>query len=144
MTLSTRIVRPGDDENDGGVGYDEFVSTLRNGLANKNVRVACNFLRSALMGFEGKLGRYVPSRLIISLFGGHFSPILGIIDGEDDDIRMNGREYDDYPYVAIFDTNHKYNGVYFAPARRLYDAVKTIDVGSKKHRAIIMVEKVQT
>ncbi|KAL3826813.1 hypothetical protein ACHAXA_000639 [Cyclostephanos tholiformis] len=157
LILSTRIVRPGEYEN--GVGYDEFVSTLREGLTNGNVRVACNFLRSALMGFEGRWGRYVPSHLIVSLFGGHFSPILGIIDREDV-VREDGgvgevdlmggggmrddERYEDYPYVAIFDTNQKYNGVYFAPARRLYDAIRTIDVGSNKLRAIILVERVET
>ena len=156
MTVSTRIVRPGggmgDDDGEGevddGVGYDEFVATLRDGLANDNVRVACNFLRSALMGLEGGeyhyYGRYAPSRILLSMFGGHFSPIVGIIDGGEV-VRTDGNanNNDGCPYVAIFDTNHRYNGVYFAPARRLYDAIRTVDVGSKKRRAIILVEKVQ-
>jgi hypothetical protein len=152
LALSTRIVR-GDD-----VRYDEFVSTLRAGLSNENVRVACNFLRSGLMGFEGR-ARYVPAYLLLSLVGGHFSPILGIIEKVDDvrevvevggkkeDERSNGREIDDgddYPFVAIFDTNHKYGGVYFVPARRLYDAIRTVDVGSNRHRAIVLVEKMQS
>ena len=155
LALSTRIVRGGD------VGYDEFVSTLRKGLSNENVRVACNFLRSGLMGFEGK-ARYLPAYFILSLLGGHFSPILGIIEKEDDtreevgdvgeeeeeeEERSDRREIDDddeYPFVAIFDTNHKYGGVYFAPARRLYDAVRTVDLGSNRHRAIVLVEKMQS
>ena len=165
LALSTRIIRCGGDGDDGDdgdeFGYDEFVSALRGGLSNENVRVACNFLRSGLMGFEGRGARYVPAYLLLSLLGGHFSPILGIIDKEDDDAREEvgdvGEEEeeersdrrdidndDEYPFVAIFDTNHKYGGVYFAPARRLYDAVRTVDVGSNRHRAIVLVEKMQS
>lgn len=71
MNLETTIIK-------GDVSYDEFVTQLKNGLANDNVRVACNFLRSVLMGFEKV--RYVPTHMIISLLGGHFSPILGIVE----------------------------------------------------------------
>ena len=39
LELSTKIVR-------GNVGYDEFLSALREGLANDNMRIACNYLRS--------------------------------------------------------------------------------------------------
>lgn len=123
IELSTRII-PGD------VSYDEFLSTLREGLANKNVRIAANFLRSALTGFEKV--RYVPCHFIVAMYGGHFSPILGIIENEED--KNN-------PFVAIFDTNHKYNGVYFVPAKRLYDAVRAIDLTANKHRAIVLVER---
>jgi len=125
MNLETTIIK-------GDVSYNEFVSQLKEGLANDNVRIACNFLRSALMGFEKV--RYVPTHLILSLLGGHFSPILGIVEHV-------GEEEKQEEYVAIFDTNHKYGGVYFVPMKRLYQAVRTIDLGSNKHRAIILVEK---
>ncbi|KAL7432094.1 hypothetical protein ACHAXH_002089 [Discostella pseudostelligera] len=141
ITLSTQIV-------EGNVSYDEFVSKLRNGLSNPNVRIACNFLRSVLMGFE-KI-RYIPINLMFSLMGGHFSPIIGMIDQpqpEDDSTTSTTipeEVGDDYPLVAIFDTNHKYNGVYFVPARRLYEAVNTVDLFNNSHRAIILVEKNET
>ena len=80
-------------------------------------------------------------------------PILRIVKKEDDiceveevggkkeDERSNGREINN---GDVFDTNHKYGGVYFAPARRLYDAIRTGDVGSNRHRAIELVEKMQS
>lgn len=141
MSLSTQII-------EGNVSYDEFVSKLRNGLANPNVRIACNFLRSVLMGFE-KI-RYLPINLMFSLMGGHFSPIIGMIDQPqpEDDSTTNTtipeEVGDDYPLVAIFDTNHKYNGVYFVPAKRLYEAVNTVDLFNNSHRAIILVENNET
>jgi len=125
MNLETTIIK-------GDVSYDEFVTQLKDGLANGNVRIACNFLRSALMGFEK--ARYIPTHLILSLLGGHFSPILGIVEHVDEQEKKK-------EYVAIFDTNHKYGGVYFVPMKRLYESVKTVDLGSNKHRAIILVEK---
>ncbi len=148
MILSTKIVQ-------GNVSYNEFVSKLRCGLANPHVRIACNFLRSVLMGFEKV--RYVPINFMMSLMGGHFSPIIGILDHRprgNDSTTINTQEEevnevdhhhddddDDYPLVAIFDTNHKYNGVYFVPAKRLYEAVNTVDLFNNSHRAIILVEK---
>ena len=97
----------------GDVSYDEFATQLKSGLANDNVRIACNFLRSALMGFEKV--RYIPTHLILSLLGGHFSPILGIVEHISNDEQEKKEDY-----VAIFDTNHKYDGVYFVPMKRLY------------------------
>jgi hypothetical protein len=134
--LSTTIVR-------GNVSYEDFLMTLREGLANENVRIACNFLRSALTGFEKV--RWLPTHLFLAMFGGHFSPILGIIErdereGEDEDEKKTEGN-DDNPFVAIWDTNAKYNGAYFVPARRLYEAVKAIDVSANKPRAIVLVEK---
>ena len=138
MILSTKIIQ-------GNVSYDEFVSELRNGLANPNVRIACNFLRSVLMGFE-KI-RYIPMNFMLSMMGGHFSPIIGILDHplprENDNTTTDTQEEEDFPLVAIFDTNHKYNGVYFVPAKRLYEAVNTVDLFNNSHRAIILVEKKQ-
>ena len=76
----------------------------------------------------------MPINFILSMLGGHFSPILGIVERE-------GKEDGDNPFVAIFDTNHKYNGVYFVTAKKLYDAVSTVDLFANTHRAIILVEK---
>jgi len=127
--IETTIVRGSD------VTYEEFLSTLRQGLDNPNCRICCNYLRSALTGFEMTgLWKFHPLFFVIKLYGGHFSPILGMIEQDD-------KEEKDNPFIAIFDTNHKYNGAYFVPCRRLYDAVSSIDVGSKKSRAIILVEK---
>lgn len=140
--LTTNIVR-------GDVSYDEFERTLREGLANPNVRVACNFLRSALFGFE--TCRLVPFNFLISLYGGHFSPILGLVDrpGGCDD-HASGEEKKDEsgddpaaagPLVAIFDTNAKYGGVYLVSARKLHGAVGAVDVFANEPRAVILVEK---
>ncbi|KAL9184665.1 hypothetical protein ACHAXT_012635 [Thalassiosira profunda] len=127
VELSTKIVR-------GDVSYDEFVSALREGLAKENVRIACNYLRSALTGVD----RYYPTHLLLGMYGGHFSPILGIVEGDGSE---NAHEGNEYPFVAIFDTNAKYNGTYLVPARRLYEAVRSIDVMANTHRAILLVEK---
>lgn len=128
VELSTTIIS-------GDVGYDEFLLELRKGLANDNVRIACNFLRSALMGFERI--RYIPFHMLMHLMSGHFSPILGLLERDYD-----GEEgVSDNPFVAIFDTNHKYGGCYLVPARRLYQAVRAVDLSANTHRAIILVEK---
>eukprot|EP00401_Gymnodinium_catenatum_P009342 CAMPEP_0117458762 /NCGR_PEP_ID=MMETSP0784-20121206/1109_1 /TAXON_ID=39447 /ORGANISM="" /LENGTH=298 /DNA_ID=CAMNT_0005252313 /DNA_START=26 /DNA_END=919 /DNA_ORIENTATION=+ len=133
MELTTTIVR-------GDVDYDEFIEILREGLANPNVRIACNYLRSALTGFEKV--RYVPTHMIVAMLGGHFSPILGMLDEEDADDETAAKRGDGCPLVAIFDTSHKYNGVYFVPARRLYEAVKAVDLSNNNNnRAIVLVEK---
>mmetsp|Transcript_27830 Transcript_27830/g.52446 ORF Transcript_27830/g.52446 Transcript_27830/m.52446 type:complete len:292 (+) Transcript_27830:74-949(+) len=134
VELSTKIVR-------GDVGYDEFLLTLRDGMANANVRIACNYLRSALFGFE-KI-RYIPANLIIGMCGGHFSPILGIIENDYEGVGGNKIE-DNNPLVAIFDTNHNYNGVYFVPARRLHEAVRSFDFANRSPRTLLLVEKNKT
>jgi len=127
--IETTIVRGSD------VTYDEFLSKLRQGLDNPNCRICCNYLRSALTGFElTGLWKFHPLFFVVKLYGGHFSPILGMVE-------QDVEEEKDNPFIAIFDTNHKYNGTYFVPCRRLYEAVSSIDVGSKKSRAIILVEK---
>uniref|UniRef100_A0A7S4R595 Glutathione gamma-glutamylcysteinyltransferase n=1 Tax=Ditylum brightwellii TaxID=49249 RepID=A0A7S4R595_9STRA len=133
MEVTTKIVR-------GDVTYEEFLSTLKRGLESKNCRIGCNFLRSALTGFEGNNSFWwlSPSFILTKVYAGHFSPVLGIV--EQDGKEGEGKN----PFVAIWDTNHKYNGAYFVPARRLYDAVSAVDVLSNLHRAIILVEKKET
>ena len=129
VEIETTIVRGSD------VTYKEFLSTLRQGLENPDCRICCNYLRSALTGFElTGLWKFHPLFLVLKLYGGHFSPILGMVE-------QDIEEEKDNPFIAIFDTNHKYNGAYFVPCKRLYEAVSSIDVGSKKSRAIILVEK---
>ena len=153
------------------VTYTQFKSILQTALSNTNVRIACNYLRSALTGFElVGLWKYHPLLILLKLYGGHFSPILGMLDADDNgnDDENNGDDHhhhegeeekkekeeedgneeeegaaddDDGPFVAIWDTNAKYGGAYFVPCRRLYEAVSSVDVGSKKSRAIILVEK---
>jgi len=134
VEFSTKIVR-------GDVGYDEFPLSLREGMANANVRIACNYLRSALFGFERI--RYIPANLIITMCGGHLSPILGIIENDNEGVGGNKIE-DTNPLVAIFDTNHNYNGVYFVPARRLHEAVRSFDFSNRGPRALLLVEKNKT
>jgi hypothetical protein len=127
--IETMIVRGSE------VTYEEFLSTLRQGLDNPNCRICCNYLRSALTGFElTGLWKFHPLFFMLKLYGGHFSPILGVVEQDDETEKDN-------PFVAIFDTNHKYDGSYLIPCRRLYDAVSSIDVGSQRSRAIILVEK---
>jgi hypothetical protein len=140
--IETTIVRGNE------VSYQEFLSTLRQGLENENCRISCNFLRSALTGFElSGFWKFHPLLCLLKLYGGHFSPILGMIEQKEeqeiDNDDDNEKEEKENPFVAIWDTNHKYNGAYFVPCRRLYEAVSSIDVGSNKSRAIILVEKKQ-
>ena len=120
--LETQIV-------EGGVSYEEFLKTIRDGLANKDCRIACNFLRPALTGFSG--WRIFPMNFMLGIFGGHFSPILGVLDVPEVDS----------PLVAVWDTNHKYNGAYFVTAKTLYSAVHAVDLSAHKHRALILVTK---
>ena len=126
----------------GSVPYDKFLQSLRERIADKNTRVACNFLRSALFGFERS--RLVPLNLMIAVFGGHFSPIVGIV--ERSDLEGGGwtdgeRGEENDPLVAVFDTNAKYGGVYFVRARALHRAVRAVDVSKNEPRALIFVER---
>ncbi|EED89626.1 predicted protein [Thalassiosira pseudonana CCMP1335] len=130
MGLTTKIVR-------GGVSYEEFLQTLRDGLANENCRIACNFLRPALVGFKGI--RVFPVNFLLGVMGGHFSPILGML--EEDDVGVGSESKVDCPLVCVWDTNHAYNGAYFVPAKRMYEAVHAVDLMDHKHRALILVER---
>jgi len=132
VELSATIVR-------GNMTYEEFLSTLREGLGNDNLRISCNYLRGALTGWE----RYYPTYLIMGMFSGHFSPILGIIENDDEAEGSEKKKQDNNPLVGIFDTNHKYSGAYLVPARELYAAVCAVDVMAKKGRAraLVLVEK---
>jgi hypothetical protein len=112
----------------GDVSYTTFLETLQTSLKDENSRVAINYLRPALVGFRRP--KWIPSHYVLGMFGGHFSPIVGILPG-------NG--YQD-PLVAVFDVNHKYGGTYFVPASRLYESVKALDVSTRQSRALIVLK----
>jgi hypothetical protein len=112
------------------VTYSQFKTILQTALSNPNVRIACNYLRSALTGFElDGLWKYHPLLILLKLYGGHFSPILGMLDAtnrSDDDHQSGdeekkkeedgnedegeGADDNDGPFVAIWDTNARYGG----------------------------------
>lgn len=118
MPLRTEII-PGD------IDFPTFVKTLRR-MKDGNVRIAINYLRTALFGF--KFPWFLPTNFILGMFGGHFSPVVGILDEDSED-----------PLVGVFDVNHKYGGAYVIPASRLHASVATLDVSAGKPRAIIVI-----
>jgi hypothetical protein len=120
LNITTEIVS-------GSVDFATFVTTLRK-VNDVNCRIAINYLRSALFGFA--FPWYLPINFIIGLFGGHFSPVVGVLEQVD---------HPDDPLVAVFDVNHKYHGAYLVPASRLYQSVAAVDVTSGQHRAVIVV-----
>ncbi len=136
MELETTIVG-------GDVEYEKFLEILRETTKrNEKCRIAANFLRPALTGFPGL--RFLPMNCILGLLGGHFSPVLGLIEREtvdQMDSTISEKIEGDNPLVAIWDTNHKYGGAYFVPARRLYQSVHALDLSSNKNRALIVAEK---
>lgn len=132
--LRTRVVK-------GSVPYRDFLIQLKAGLADENVRIALNYLRAPLFGFEKS--KWVPLNWFATLHYGHFSPVLGIVATEHDGSGAEGRGADDDdPLVAIFDTNAGYGGVYLVRARRLHESVAAVDFfGSKGSRAVVFVER---
>lgn len=118
IPLQTEIV-PGD------VDFPTFVKTLRR-MKDGKVRIAINYLRTALFGFQ--FPWFFPTNFIIGMFGGHFSPVVGILDEESED-----------PLVGVFDVNHKYGGAYVIPASRLHASVATLDATAGKPRAVIVI-----
>ncbi|KAL7461475.1 hypothetical protein ACHAXS_001896, partial [Conticribra weissflogii] len=136
MELETTIVG-------GDVEYEKFLEILRETTErHEKCRIAANFLRPALTGFSGF--RFLPMNFILGLLGGHFSPVLGLIEREtldQMDSIIKEKIEGDNPLVAIWDTNHKYGGAYFVPARRLYQSVHALDLSSNKNRALIVAEK---
>lgn len=128
LNVTTEIVS-------GSVDFNTFVTTLRqvndyDGKDNNNVncRIAINYLRAALFGFA--FPWFFPTNLIIGLFGGHFSPVVAVLERHD---------HPNDPLVTVFDVNHNYRGAYLVPASRLYQACHAMDVTSGQHRAVIVV-----
>ncbi|KAJ3258295.1 hypothetical protein HK103_003776 [Boothiomyces macroporosus] len=104
----------------GSEGYTQFMKHIR--LANDvNYRIGINFLRSPLFGFDSPL----PSHLIMGMFGGHFSIVIGYDQRRD--------------LVAIFDVNHTYC-TYLVDAKRLFSAVDTLDPLSNQSRGLIVTQ----
>lgn len=58
----------------GSDGFESFLKTIR--LSNNpKYRISANFLRSSLFGFSKPI--FLPHNILLGLFGGHFSPIVG-------------------------------------------------------------------
>lgn len=124
VLLGTEIVR-------GDVPYAEFLRTLERLEASPDTtRIALNYLRPALFGFTWP--KFFVTNLILGLFGGHFSPVVGIV-------RENQPK--DNPLIGVFDVNHSYKGAYLVPAQTLHTAVKARDVTNSKSRALVVVTK---
>lgn len=120
LNLLTEIVS-------GSVDFDTFVQTLRKVNDDGHCRIAVNYLRSALFGFQ--FPWFFPTNFLLGIFGGHFSPVVGVLEGEDP------RD----PLVGVFDVNHQYGGAYLVPASRLYGSVAAVDFFSGSSRAVIVV-----
>jgi hypothetical protein len=146
--IETEIVR-------GDCSYEVFLQTIRR-VHNDNERVVLNFLRPALFGLQRPLW-WLPTHLMFGLFGGHFSPVIGVLEEEEhsetntntmttDDATTTTtttttkkKNINDNPLVAVFDVNHKYGGAYLVPARRLYQSVQAKDAMSGQSRALVVL-----
>jgi hypothetical protein len=102
--------------------YKAFLATLKL-VQNPKYRVACNFLRGALFGPAG----YFPAQILISLLGGHFSPIVAYLDDREE------------PLCALFDVNADY-GLVLIPARNLFSATRTHDLTTGNARGLVVTE----
>mmetsp|Transcript_40356 Transcript_40356/g.97449 ORF Transcript_40356/g.97449 Transcript_40356/m.97449 type:complete len:303 (-) Transcript_40356:195-1103(-) len=118
----------------GSCTYPEFLSAVKRGLEDPSCRVVLNYLRSALFGFV--VPWWLPAHLCLALAGGHFSPIVGMVETE----KYKG----DNPLIGVFDVNHKYGGAYLVPAKTLFRSVRLMDVASQKPRAMILVHEPTT
>ncbi|KAI8827858.1 hypothetical protein BJ741DRAFT_654030 [Chytriomyces cf. hyalinus JEL632] len=101
----------------GSDGFQAFTQALEK-VNDTRYRVSVNFVRGPLFGkpFPQLL---LPHNLHIAFIGGHFSPIVGYDPQEQ--------------IVADFDVNEEY-GLFLVDAKRLFDAVDTYDLQSKKSR----------
>jgi len=110
--------------------YESFLASLRK-VNDDKYRVVVNFLRPVLFGFKNPW--WHPTHLVFGLFGGHFSPVIGILET---------KEYgSDNPLVAIFDVNHSYGGTYLVPAKRLYQSVRAKDIATHNSRAVVILSQ---
>ena len=117
----------------GDLPFEEFVDTIRKALSDESCRLAVNYLRPALVGFKSK---WIPVHLVLGLLGGHFSPIVGILENHSS--HGYGSNNSD-PMIAVFDVNHSYGGAYLVPASRLYESVKAQDLTTCKSRALVVL-----
>lgn len=118
--VETKIVR-------GDVSFEEFMDTIRSALVDPSCRIAVNYLRTALIGFKSM--SWIPGNYVLSLMGGHFSPIIGMHEGNKGEECM----------IAVFDVNHAYGGAYLVPARMLYESVRATDLSTQKSRALVVL-----
>jgi hypothetical protein len=114
-----------------GVTLDQLADIARQKLTRK-----VSILRDLdLAGFREQL-RHAnePSRRYVINFsrgplfgtgGGHHSPIAGYLRHED--------------LVLVLDVNQKY-GPWLVKSQRLYDAMNTVDTGTKKKRGLLLIE----
>jgi len=128
--------------------YDQFVQILDQNLKNDKIRIAINFLRPALMGFQTPwyTWPFVPAHFFLGVFGGHFSVVLGMIPSITNTPTKSSNtttsEHDNHePLVAILDVNHNYGGTYLVPARRLYHAMRAKGISTLQSRALILVRE---
>jgi hypothetical protein len=106
----------------GSEGYEKFLETIKK-VNDPRYRIGLNFLRSPVFGYLQP--SYIPANYVLTLFGGHFSPIVGYDEKED--------------LVAVFDVNHNY-GMFLVKSERLWDAVNTFDFSAKGTRGLVLVE----
>ena len=107
------------------MNFDKFLEIMKS-VNDPTKRIVANFLRSSLFGYQTPW--ILPSNFLLSVFGGHYSPIVGY--------------WEDTKIVAIFDVNHNF-GLFFVSAERLYDAVTTFDIQSGASRGLVVIEVVQ-
>ncbi len=111
--------------------YEAFLAAIK--LANNpRYRIVCNFLRGGLFGPVS----WAPDKLLLALLGGHFSPIIGWFPGGEGERQ---REGDTESLCALFDVNPSYSLV-LVPPRKLFNAVRTLDLITGLPRGLIVVE----
>ncbi|RHX97123.1 hypothetical protein DYB25_012252 [Aphanomyces astaci] len=108
----------------GGAGYDLFLAAIKRSN-DPDYRVAINFLHPALFGMDGP--SFLPHVMLLAILGGHFSNIIAYLETED--------------LVVVFDVNEDF-GPYLVPSKRVYDAVRAIDIQSGVARALVVSELV--
>ncbi|CAJ1934709.1 unnamed protein product [Cylindrotheca closterium] len=113
----------------GSCSFPEFLTAIKRGLEDPNCRVVLNYLRPVLFGFA--VPWWLPANMCLALVGGHFSPVVGMVETE--------KYRNDNPLIGVFDVNHKYGGAYLVPAKTLFRSVQLMDVSSQKPRAMILV-----
>jgi len=108
--------------------YQSFLSALRLSVhPSREYRVAVNFLRGALFG----CANYLPSTVLLSLLGGHFSPVINVWD----EVGSHGAQGE--AMCSVFDVNAAY-GLCILPARRLFASVRTHDIMTGQSRGMLV------
>ena len=122
----------------GDLPYGEFMEAIRHALKDPGCRIALNYLRPALVGFKTPV--YIPVFWMLSLMSGHFSPIIGIMDVEENVQEQEQEQKQEREcMIGVFDVNHKYGGAYLVPSKMLYESVKAHDLMTGQSRAIVIL-----